>query len=140
MFRRGKTRRSHGGVEADGYEPVLAGGTAIRTPSISLDDFIASNGPVPQLVKIDVEGGEYEVLRGGSNLFGRHRPLLIVEVHHRDALRQITRWLEAVRYCASWKIPEEEFPRLLLARPADPGGARPPANPKGVLWHQSTGW
>jgi Methyltransferase FkbM domain len=96
---------------------VLAGGESIRVPVTTLDAFIASGNPPPQLVKIDVEGGECEVLRGGSQLFGTHRPLLIVEVHHQRACDILTTWLAEFRYSDTWKIPAENFPRYLLAWP-----------------------
>ena len=79
-FRRGATARSQGGVEADGNRPVLGRGDVINVPAVRLDDFVAAGEPPPQLVKIDVEGGEYEVLRGGNKLFAKQRPLIIAEV------------------------------------------------------------
>jgi hypothetical protein len=70
-------------------------------------------------VKIDVEGGEYEVLRGGSKLFAEERPLLIAEIHHQGAAERITSWLIEYHYCAQWKIPDENFPRQLFAWPIE---------------------
>ena len=123
-FRRGATHRSHGGVEADGYSPVLGKGPVIQVPSITLDAFIASNARLPELVKIDVEGGEFEILRGGENLFSRYRPLIIIEIHHQSALDQIAAWLTSFRYSARWRIPEVGFPRLLFGWPSElPQGA-----------------
>jgi FkbM family methyltransferase len=75
LFRRGVSRPSHGGVVADGCQPVLADGPTITVPSTTLDEFVAQHGSTPELIKIDVEGAEYEVLRGGEILFGRDRPL-----------------------------------------------------------------
>ena len=114
-FRRGKTRTSQGGVEADGQRPVLGDGEIISVPVTTLDDFTASGGPAPQLIKIDVEGGEYEVLRGGAILFANKRPLIIVEVHHQDAADKISGWLQEFHYSAKWRIPVEKFPRCLIA-------------------------
>lgn len=122
-FRRGGIRRSQGGVEADGHHPVVGTGEIISVPAITLDDFIARGGPPPQLIKIDVEGGEYEVLRGGNRLFATPRPLIIVEVHHEQAAAQICVWLGQYRYCAQWNIPRENFPRCLLAWPIEHTGA-----------------
>jgi FkbM family methyltransferase len=122
-FRRGGTRRSQGGVEVNGQRPVVGTGEVITVPAITLDDFLAAGGPSPQLVKIDVEGGEYEVLRGGTNLFQNQRPLIIAEVHHDQAATQIGIWLERYRYCAQWKIPKESFPRCLFAWPIEYDGA-----------------
>jgi FkbM family methyltransferase len=121
-FRRGTTARSHGGVEADGNRPVLAKGEIINVPAITLDGFVAAGGPPPQLVKIDVEGGEYEVLRGGTKLFATQRPLIIAEIHHQQAAEQITAWLDEYQYEAQWNIPEEQFPRRLFAWPTEQDG------------------
>ncbi len=117
-FRRGVVR-SQGGVEAEGNRPVLASGEIINVPAITLDDFIATGEPAPHLIKIDVEGGEYQVLRGGKRLFASQRPLIIVEVHHQQAAVQITAWLRDCRYEAQWNIPKEEFPRRLFGWPAE---------------------
>lgn len=122
-FRRGTTARCHGGVEADGSRPVLGGGELITVPAITLDDFIAAGTPPPQLIKIDVEGGEYEVLRGGDRLFAVQRPFIIVEVHSQKAADLITAWLGEYQYFANWEIPVESFPRRLLAWPVEQDGA-----------------
>jgi FkbM family methyltransferase len=118
-FRRGDTNLSQGGVEADGHHPVLAGSELIHVPAITLDEFIAAGNPPPQLVKIDVEGGESEVLRGAHTLFSTHRPLLIVEVHHQQACERLQTWLAESRYSGKWNVPPESFPRYLLAWPAE---------------------
>jgi FkbM family methyltransferase len=121
-FRRGTTAKSQGGVEADGSRPVLATGEIITVPAITLDDFVATVGPPPQLIKIDVEGGEYEVLRGGAKLFVTQKPLIIAEVHHQQAAEQIGAWLDAYQYRAHWNIPGEKFPRRLFAWPTEQSG------------------
>jgi len=121
-FRCGGTRRSQGGVEADGEQPVVGTGELINVLAVTLDAFIGAGGPVPQLVKIDVEGGEYEVLRGGANLFANQRPLLIAEVHQPQAAEKIGAWLGKYRYRAQWNIPKENFPRCLFAWPVEYDG------------------
>jgi len=122
-FRRGGTRRSQGGVEVAGQRPVVGTGEIIAVPAITLDDFIATGRRLPKLVKIDVEGGEYEVLLGGKNLFASQRPLIIAEVHHQQAAEQIRAWLGEYRYSAQWNIPKEDFPRCLFAWPVEWDGA-----------------
>ena len=122
-FRRGGTQRSHGGVETDGQHPVLGSGEVIHVSAVALDDFIANGGPIPQLVKIDVEGGEFEVLQGGTKLFATRRPLIVAEVHDRQVAEQIGAWLTGYQYCARWIIPSESFPRCLFAWPEEHHGA-----------------
>lgn len=115
-YRRGRQARSQGGVEADGLKPVLASGEHILVPSISLDKFIAHGNPAPQLMKIDVEGGETAVLAGAERLLSEHRPVIICEVHHAQAARWIEEWLPARGYRMDWMLPPEQFPRRLLAQ------------------------
>jgi Methyltransferase FkbM domain len=98
----------------NGQRPVVGTGEVITVPAITLDDFLAVGGPSPQLVKIDVEGGEYEVLRGGTNLFQNQRPLIIAEVHHDQAATQIGIWLKRYRCCRTVEDPKREFPALPL--------------------------
>jgi FkbM family methyltransferase len=118
-FRRGGEKRSHGGVETSGQHPALGSGELIKVPAITLDDFIENGGPIPRLVKIDVEGGEYDVLRGAEYLFSHHRPLLVAEVHHKDAEDQIRVWLDNLGYSSRWIAPPERYPCCVFAWAAE---------------------
>ncbi len=40
--------------------------------------------PVPDLIKIDVEGLEWEVLEGAGHCLSRHHPSLLIEIHGAD--------------------------------------------------------
>ena len=122
-FRRGIEPRAQGGVEADACRPVLADGELIKVPVITLDDFVTRGGPLPDLIKIDVEGGEGEVLRGAARLFANQRPLVVAEVHHIHAAEQIGQWIEECRYCAQWNVSSNEmYPRQVFAWPAEYDG------------------
>jgi FkbM family methyltransferase len=58
----------------------LLGHAGTSVGVVSLDDYF-SRHPLPRLdfVKIDVEGMEYEVLRGGRQTWRKHRPVLYFE-------------------------------------------------------------
>jgi len=118
QFRRGKRGRARGGIEIEGVTPVLADdGDLTVVPAITLDNFVRQGYPAPGIIKIDVEGGECQVLQGSEELFARSRPVLICEVHRADAAQWIADWLSLKQYSASWRIPKESFPRLLIAEP-----------------------
>ncbi|HTZ20329.1 MAG TPA: FkbM family methyltransferase [Opitutaceae bacterium] len=53
-------------------------------PTVTLD-WLAGRYPVPQVIKIDVDGSEYRVLAGGRTLLRQHRPVLLTEVYERNA-------------------------------------------------------
>lgn len=71
---------------------------------ISLDDFCSKNNIIPDVIKIDVEGGEICVLRGARDILTKHRPVVILSVHPRhlrlmrssiDDLKQL---IKSLRY------------------------------------------
>jgi FkbM family methyltransferase len=79
-------------------------GTSVEVTS--LDSYFAKN-PIPRLdfVKIDVEGMEYEVLRGGRETWRKHRPILYFEtlrefesIRGFPVLTHIERFLTELRY------------------------------------------
>jgi FkbM family methyltransferase len=46
-----------------------------------LDDVVQSTGIIPDVLKIDVEGGEVNVLDGARESLTRHRPILFLSTH-----------------------------------------------------------
>lgn len=60
----------------------------IIVPAIALDDFVYEQGnAAPQLVKMDIEGGEGPALRGMHRLLDEERPVLMIELHGQEAAR-----------------------------------------------------
>ncbi|MEO0271937.1 MAG: FkbM family methyltransferase [candidate division WOR-3 bacterium] len=56
--------------------------SVIDVPQVSLDEYARQIGGGPDIVKVDVEGGEYEVLRGAKTLIrSPHPPVWFVEVN-----------------------------------------------------------
>jgi FkbM family methyltransferase len=48
---------------------------------ITLDSFVAKNGCIPGLIKIDVEGAEIGVMRGAKNVLRKYHPEIILSIH-----------------------------------------------------------
>ena len=54
----------------------------LEVPATTLDEIVESGGaPPPNCIKIDVEGGEVHVLRGGLEALYDHRPTLFISTH-----------------------------------------------------------
>ena len=72
---------------------------AIEVPGISLDDFVYQEGnPTPQVIKMDIEGGEVLALKGMTRLFEKTRPLILLELHGPEAAQTAWETLTAAGY------------------------------------------
>jgi len=64
---------------------------SIEVEGVAIDEFIYTSGnPIPEMVKIDIEGGEILALPGMSRLLHRNHPILLVELHGPEAAQ--TTW------------------------------------------------
>ena len=54
-------------------------GIPVRT--VRLDTLLDSGMARPSVIKVDVEGAELEVLRGGSKLLSTYRPVVVISLH-----------------------------------------------------------
>jgi hypothetical protein len=72
---------------------------SIEVPSISLDDFVYRDGnPPPQVIKMDIEGGEVLALQGMSRILVEAHPLIFLELHGPDAAQLAWEVLTAAGY------------------------------------------
>jgi FkbM family methyltransferase len=76
---------------------------AIEVQTTTLDDFVLARGLHVNALKVDVEGAELEVLRGGAKTFDACRPSLALSLHPsaikraQGSLEDIWRVLESYR-------------------------------------------
>jgi len=77
--------------------------SAIDVQVVSLDDFVFVEGnPPPDLVKLDIEGGEVDALPGMQRVLQENRPLLLVEIHGTQAGRVVWQQLQQAGYSMYW--------------------------------------
>jgi hypothetical protein len=82
--------------------PFWVGARDDGTRTVALDSLVASaRVPAPGFVKIDVDGGELDVLTGMEGLLRTARPVLVVEVHSADLERGCLEFLAARQYAAT---------------------------------------
>jgi FkbM family methyltransferase len=51
-------------------------------PTVRIETLLRRGEHAPDIIKIDVEGAEELVLRGGKQLLASHHPVLLMEIHH----------------------------------------------------------
>jgi FkbM family methyltransferase len=87
-------------------------GEAIRVRGVALDEYIyAETNPAPDLIKMDIEGGEVLALGGMRRTLGEARPLMLVELHGPQAA------------AAAWGAFTEADYRVCRMAPGFPGVA-----------------
>lgn len=70
---------------------------SVEVEVLPVSEVVRENGPAAVYVKYDVEGAEWEALRGTEELIRRARPLLAVSIYHRpDDLWQLPLYLRAL--------------------------------------------
>jgi FkbM family methyltransferase len=73
------------------------GGVTVRT--LALDDFIGeSHAPVPDVLKIDVEGAEMRVLRGAERTLSELQPLIFLATHSAILQQECRAFLSSLGY------------------------------------------
>ena len=75
----------------------------ISVPGISLDEFVYGQGnPPPQVVKMDIEGGEVLALPGIRRVLREARPLMLMELHGPESCRNAWQTLTSAGYTICW--------------------------------------
>ena len=91
---------------------------------VRLDDEIEALDGAPDLVKVDVEGAEFEVLRGAEQTLRRHHPVLLLSLHPGPLGRlgsseaEILAWLAGLGYAT--RVLARDYEVHVLAEVAQP--------------------
>src|SRR5256885_16450336 len=99
-----KIVRSKGWAGKLGNDQAGGGGRA-QAPAVkvrTLDEVVhdlrlRERGPI-SLVKIDVEGTEWDVIAGAREVIETDRPHLVIELLNPESFRKVARWLEQFGY------------------------------------------
>jgi FkbM family methyltransferase len=76
----------------DGSSLGRPSGLSVDVPMLTLDDYSASTGSTPDVIKVDVEGHEREVLSGAERVIRENRPTVIVETGHPEVMATMSTW------------------------------------------------
>lgn len=85
----------------------------IEVEAITLDELL-DRGAAPDLIKMDIEGGEISALKGGQRTLGEARPRLLLSVHGDEA----DRFCQTFTAGHDYEITKNpEFPQMLICLP-----------------------
>jgi FkbM family methyltransferase len=111
--------------EAEGMNGLVpvAGFSRMAMRVTTLDAEVEALGLVPDIIKIDVEGAEWDVLRGAEKTLATCRPTLFLSVHPDALSRQglaaadIEAWLKERGY--GWTVIARDHEVHVIASPAE---------------------
>lgn len=70
----------------------------LKVKTMRLDTFIKLNNIDPDLIKIDVEGAEYDVLRGAEFLLENYKPIIFLSTHGIKIKEMCFKYLRKLNY------------------------------------------
>jgi FkbM family methyltransferase len=98
----GKAQGSAGRTEFQYQEKILV-------QAVSLDQFVYQDGnDIPDLIKLDIEGGEVLALPGMQRVLEEAHPIVLLELHGEQAAK------------VAWKVFNESGYRICLMKPGYP--------------------
>jgi FkbM family methyltransferase len=78
----------------------------LEVPGISLDEFVFTQDfPPPQVIKMDIEGGEVLALPGMKRLLSETHPSLLMELHGKASSEVVWKTLTELGYRMCWMKP-----------------------------------
>lgn len=80
------------------YQNAESETAAYYVSTLTLDDFVAQTGLVPNLVKMDIEGAEFDAIKGMIKTIENAKPHLILETQREDT--RCLDWLREKGYIA----------------------------------------
>ena len=80
---------STGKLSNEGQQPVT---------TVSLDEFVEKGKIIPNILKIDVEGAEFQVIMGAKNLLLKHKPILLLSTHGEEVKKKCLHCLKKMNY------------------------------------------
>lgn len=81
--------RSEGRISEDGE---------VEVQCVSLDSFCEKGNPFPDLIKMDIEGTEYDALCGAMKILAHKKPTLFLATHGLEVHRACCELLSALEY------------------------------------------
>jgi FkbM family methyltransferase len=106
-----------GKLETSGFQHDESFLSKIEVDCLKLDDVVKSvNFPLPDFVKIDVEGAEELVLLGAEEVLRQKKPVLMIEIHSNELGKKcysiLKKYYQEVKVLETSSEPDENTPEI----------------------------
>ena len=82
----------------DRFQGNLSEAGTIKVNSIRIDDFVKANNVKPDILKIDIEGGEYDALLGSMVTLSEYRPVIFLATHGKEVHKKCMDLIISIGY------------------------------------------
>ncbi|MBY0426144.1 MAG: FkbM family methyltransferase [Cytophagales bacterium] len=108
------------GVVPPGTSEVYQDFIEIEVAVETVDNLVDEQAfPIPNFIKIDVEGAELDVLMGAKSIIDQYRPIIIIEIHTIPLMFYISEFLKGLGYSIRFLDEKEDFfTKNIIAIPA----------------------
>jgi FkbM family methyltransferase len=73
-----------GKLEYSSFQRSESSVNELKVQCVTIDDLVENGLPAPDFIKIDVEGAEEMVLKGGCKILNEKKPVLMIEIHSNE--------------------------------------------------------
>lgn len=94
-------------------DQLPSGFEEITVDVMTLDNFISKNKFIPDILKVDIEGAEYDFLLGSRETIKKYKPILYIELHSEFCAVRCVELLHSMKYEITI-LHEEEDNRLMI--------------------------
>ena len=105
-----------GKLENSSFQKEESAVTSLTVETITLSQLVTNGVPLPDFIKIDVEGAEEFVLKGASDILAQKKPFLMIEIHSPaigkrcwDVLKQ---HYQTIHVLETGKVPDDSAPEI----------------------------
>lgn len=87
--------KGHGNITGKIYDIK----ETITVPKDTIDNLVENNYiPAPSFIKMDVDGGEYLILKGAKRTIEKYKPIFVIETHSQELLDNCLNFLKRRKY------------------------------------------
>ena len=84
LFRSGSVSNGQGALTSEINQIQPSASSDASFPFVSIDDYVRANDLRVDVIKMDIEGGEGDALKGAEHTLRTFQPRLMISAYHRD--------------------------------------------------------
>jgi FkbM family methyltransferase len=85
-------------IGSDSSQGRLSSEGELKVEAITIDEFVEQNHIPPSLIKMDIEGAEYDALLGAEKVLRKYEPIIFLATHGAEIQKNCINFLKNIGY------------------------------------------